>query len=316
MGKIFLNLSVVLLVAGRVFAADATPTNPVTKDDAILSQQVINAYKSVQEQQEATMRAVQQAREEAAANARKQTEALEARLQRLEQTVNDTAAEQRDRDGSSRRESRRFTLIMFGISAGAAVLAVLVIVAMLRAVVRRPAVMPVQPMPVGGLTGGETGLAALNPAQESNARLRASLERLEQRLGELETSAQLPASPTAEAATLSQQVEQISSRVALLLGKGEALLNLQQVDTALACYDEVIALDPTNAEAFVKKGAALEKLGQLDDAIVCYDKAIALDTSMTMAYLCKGGVFNRLERHAEAVQCYEQALRAQQQLRV
>jgi tetratricopeptide (TPR) repeat protein len=102
------------------------------------------------------------------------------------------------------------------------------------------------------------------------------------------------------------------AKLALLLGKGQALLNLQQADTALACFDEVIALDSTNPEAFVKKGMALERLGKLDEAIDCYDRAIALDDSMTMAYLSKGGVFNRLERYGEALQCYEQALRAQQ----
>ncbi|MGD0652613.1 MAG: tetratricopeptide repeat protein [Verrucomicrobiia bacterium] len=89
-----------------------------------------------------------------------------------------------------------------------------------------------------------------------------------------------------------------------------------ETDTALACFDEVIAIDPTNAEAFVKKGTVLEKLGKLDEAIDCYDRAIALDTSMTMAYLCKGGAFNRLERYGEALQCYEQALRAQQKIDV
>jgi tetratricopeptide (TPR) repeat protein len=168
---------------------------------------------------------------------------------------------------------------------------------------RRPATVTMQPlggpMPVGQLAGGETGLANLDPAQQSNARLKSSLDRLEQRLTDLETTA--PPSPD------------VAGRMQLLLGKGQALVNLQQTDTALACFDEAIALDPTNAEAFVRKGAVLEKLERLDEAIQCYDKAIALDTSMTMAYLGKGGVFNRLERYSEAVQCYEQALRAQQQ---
>ncbi len=102
------------------------------------------------------------------------------------------------------------------------------------------------------------------------------------------------------------------ARVALLLGKGQAHLNLQQADMALKCFNEVLELEPTNAEASVKKGMALEKLGSLDEAIECYDRAIALDNTMTMAYLSKGGVFNRLERYGEALQCYEQALRAQQ----
>ena len=125
---------------------------------------------------------------------------------------------------------------------------------------------------------------------------------------ELKESAELE---TAATHVRNERAER-DARIALLLGKGQALLNLQQADTALTCFDEVIALDSTNAEAFVKKGMALERLGKLDEAIDCYDRAIALDESMTMAYLSKGGVFNRLERYGEALQCYEQALRAQQ----
>ena len=119
------------------------------------------------------------------------------------------------------------------------------------------------------------------------------------------------AEPEPAAVRMKSERAERDARIALLLGKGQALLNLQQADNALACFDEVITLDPTNAEAFVRKGIALERLGRLDEAIDSYDRAIALDDSMTMAYLSKGGVFNRLERYGEALQCYEQALRVQ-----
>jgi len=207
------------------------------------------------------------------------------------------------------------------------------------------------PMTPTALGPGDTQIIPLNRVEQSTARFLSTIERLEKRIHELEGSAEpdpstvsrtapVVAEPepkkTAEPlrATVEPNVElgeartstepepaaargkteraERDARVSLLLGKGQALLNLQQADNALACFDEVITLDSTNAEAFVKKGVALERLARLDEAIDSYDQAIALDDSMTMAYLSKGGVFNRLERYGEALQCYEQALRAQQ----
>jgi len=299
-------------IVSAVFAGTVAVAQTNTEEEAIWSQNVINAYKSIQEQHAVTMRAVQQAREEAAANAKRQADALEARLNQLEQTVTQTAAEQRDREVATRADSHKFTLTVVGVCAGAGLLGLLVVAMFIVRAVQRRQAGAFGMQPVSPLGGGETGLAQLDPAQQSSARLRSSLDRLEQQLSTLEDGS--PATPAINGGTVAQQITDLSSRVALLLGKGQALLNLQQVDTALGCFDEIIALDPNNAEAFVKKGAALEKLGRLDEAIECYDKAIVIDQSLTMAYLCKGGVFNRLERYGEAVQCYEQALRAQQHL--
>src|SRR5207247_9265364 len=72
--------------------------------------------------------------------------------------------------------------------------------------------------------------------------------------------------------------------IALLLGKGQSLLHLDQTEEAIACFNEVLALDPQHTEALVKKGTALEKIKRLEDAIECYDRAIAVDDSMTLAY--------------------------------
>jgi tetratricopeptide (TPR) repeat protein len=103
-----------------------------------------------------------------------------------------------------------------------------------------------------------------------------------------------------------------AARITMLLGKGQSLLNLDQAEEALGCFDQVLALDPSHPEALVKKGAALERLRKLEEAIACYDRAIAANGSLTVAYLYKGGLFNRMERFSEALECYEQALRTQE----
>src|SRR4029077_1566243 len=98
------------------------------------------------------------------------------------------------------------------------------------------------------------GVVQTHPAKQSRSRSRASLSRLEHRLEELESTAPEGDPKPSEQ---SRPAIEVAGRVALLLGKGQALLNLQQADTALTCFEEAIQFDSTNAEAFVKKGTAL-----------------------------------------------------------
>ncbi|HXG46288.1 MAG TPA: tetratricopeptide repeat protein [Methylomirabilota bacterium] len=106
-----------------------------------------------------------------------------------------------------------------------------------------------------------------------------------------------------------------ASEVAMLIGKGQALMNLDEVEEALNCFDRALALAPDNADALVKRGLALEKLQNWELAAETYSRAIALDDTLTVAYLYKGGVCNRLQRYREAIDCYEEALRAEKRRR-
>ncbi len=106
-----------------------------------------------------------------------------------------------------------------------------------------------------------------------------------------------------------------ASRATLLLGKGQALLNLDAAEQALRCFEEVLSLEPTNSEALVKKGMALEKLQDWEQALESYNRAIAADGSLTVAYLYRGGVCNRLQRYREALESYEQALQTEKKSR-
>ncbi len=103
--------------------------------------------------------------------------------------------------------------------------------------------------------------------------------------------------------------EEQASHLSLLIGKGQALLNLGQAEEALNCFDQAAALDPNNAGTFVKRGIALEKLQRTEEALMSYNRAISADSSMTLAYLYKGSVCNRLQRFHDALECYEKALK-------
>ena len=317
------------------------------------AQHVVQSYQQIQEEQRSMLVGIEQARQDAAAaahaaeqarqdaeaSAKRNSDEVEARLNRIEQSV--TA--QREHEIETVRLSQRSTLITVGIFASLGFLGtIFFVVFLLRIMNRRTETLITQftgqmlgtGFTPAALAAGDTHVVSVNRVEQSTARFVNTIERLEKRIHELEgTSEPMPdaeqpelrkpadapiephaETPELDAAVTRAKTEKVErdARIALLLGKGQALLNLSQADTALVCFDEVIALDSTIAEAFVKKGMALEKLGNLDGAIDCYDRAIALDNSMTMAYLNKGGVFNRLERYGEALQCYEQALRAQQ----
>lgn len=296
------------------------------------SQQALRSYLQLQEQLHAALLAIERGREDAEAAAKRNAETVAARLKLIEQAI----TLQREREMESIQSSNRFLLIVAGIFAGAGFLALLLTsLFQLRAMNRLAEIAATFPAGHGlgqshsaVLSAGDSHLVT---AEQSSTRLLGVIERLEKRVLELEHTAHTPAvtgevaqqngvpkvtgaepHPIASEATAHDPHAKPLDRIPVMLGKGQALLNLDQTENALACFEEVIALDPNNAEALVKKGTALERLKRLEEAIQCYDRAIAMNQSMTLAYLYKGGVYNQMERFNEALECYEQALRTQE----
>jgi tetratricopeptide (TPR) repeat protein len=158
--------------------------------------------------------------------------------------------------------------------------------------------------------------------QQSNVRLASLVQHLEKRIAELEQTAALPVKEVVISASeeipakpeLEAQVapREITPQVSQLLERGQAHLNNDRPEDAIACFDEILATEPNNADALVKKGTALEKMRQTQEALECYDRAIAADNTLTIAYLHKGGLCSRLEKYGEAMECYERALHTQE----
>jgi len=169
------------------------------------------------------------------------------------------------------------------------------------------------PAPRGGeLVSGALG-AGHQQVELVNASLLSAIDRLEKRVGEMESAAAGTHTTTNGHKQIAAPVA--NTRVTTILGKGQALLNLDQPEEALEQFKEALSIDPKNVEAWIKKGTALERLQRIDEAIAAYDQAIAMDTSTATAYLFKAGVYNRQKKYAEALQCYEKALSAQQKSR-
>ena len=138
---------------------------------------------------------------------------------------------------------------------------------------------------------------------------------LEKRILSMEQTGARPLAPANGSATNAHAAEPANEgadHIANLLADGQALLDANKPEHAIARFNDVLSVEPNHTDALVKKGAALERLERLDEAIECYDRAIAQDESLTVAYLQKGGLLNRLARYDEALQCYERALRTQE----
>ena len=317
-----------LLFTGSVARLQAQETNvPATADTRSQdpsNAEALRSYLQLQEQLHATQLALERNRQEAETLAARNAEAVAARLQLIEQAV----STQRTRELEAVQSTNRLLLIVAGSFAGVGFIAMLLTAYLQWRAVNRLSEFGALlagagrlALPAPGQT--EPHLVSSGAAEQANTRLFGALNRLEHRIHELEHTGQIPLAdkptrgaavqpPTQITAPDSNGAEASQSHVALLLAKGQSLLSLDKASEALACYDEILALEPNHPEALVKKGLALEQMRKIDDAIVCYDRAIAADGSLTIAYLQKGGLFNRLERYDEALQCYEQALRTQE----
>ena len=314
---------------------EATPPKAAAETPAE-AQQALRAYLQLQEKLHETALSVEKSRKETEAaieKSRKETQAaieknaeiLAARLNGVESAV----SLQRQKEAEMAGKASRFALIV-ALCLGSLGLLVMVLTGWFLMKTARQfstiaamsaSTVPVLPAPMPtALLADSSGLLRPTAADESGLKLLGAIERLEKRIHDIEHAtpgAQRAIADGAEATHGNGQPESAEApQVALLMGKGQSLLHLDQADQAVACFDEILALEPNNTEALVKKGAALEKLKRLEDAVQCYDRAIAVDDSMTLAYLYKGGVFNQLERFSEALQCYEKALRTQQRVAV
>jgi tetratricopeptide (TPR) repeat protein len=104
------------------------------------------------------------------------------------------------------------------------------------------------------------------------------------------------------------EAQPASSKAAVLLAKGEILLDMERLQEAVNVFTEALTLDASNAEAYLKKGIALERMNRLELALRCYDEAVRLNPKRSFAYVHKARVLAALHRYDEALSVYDLAL--------
>jgi tetratricopeptide (TPR) repeat protein len=307
-----------LFLAAPIFAAETNFISAPAVSD-LVTQSMVNGYLQIQAQLHDAQLAIEKNREEAVAAAKQNADEIAARLQKLE----DNLAAQRAADNEMAQKNQQMTL-MLAVAFGLIVVAAVLFMAYLQwRAVARLVELSARRSPEFSFGGNAAPLMSNAAVEQSNARLSGAVDLLQKRILELEQSIRAPLAENVQAATNGLHKDAGSKNgvsaaddrdecVANLLTEGQSLLDAQQPDKALECFEVALGLEPDHAEALVKKGGALGKMGRTDEAIACYDRAIAADETLTIAHLHKGGLFNRLARYDEALQCYEQALRTQE----
>ena len=81
------------------------------------------------------------------------------------------------------------------------------------------------------------------------------------------------------------------------------------IEEARAEYEEAIRLDPQNPEAYYGRGNAELQLGQLDLALQDFDEAIRLDPNHAMAHANRAGVYLVTGKFDLSIEGYGEAIR-------
>src|SRR5882724_1331656 len=287
----FLKIFAICLVAffaTQIFAAE---TNSVsTNTDA-----VANSLVQLQAQLHAAQLQIEQSREENSTLSQSNSDAMNARIAQLEQTI----SVQRASDAETARRTQQFTLFLAG-GFGLAGLAIMLLMGYFQwRAFSQLAQISSHHAAMIEMGEGVHQLAAPGRAtvETSNTRLLDVVGRLEKRILELESGGRLLAGPSAKSNDL--------------LAEGQKFLEANEPQKALECFEKSLSAQPQNAEALVKKASALEKLGRTDEALAFCDRAISADASLVTAYLHKGGLLNKLARYEESLKCYEQAMLVQ-----
>lgn len=314
----------------------AAPAEPPVVTSAVPTvdwEPIVQAMQLMIDQQKLALQSMDQARADTVARSKRESDATAERMAKLQEAIE----AQRTHEAAT---INRMNRLVVGVAAGFAgtgfVVMVLTAWFFMRTMNRVAEINANIQSQLLALPHSQPHLVGSGSThQPGNQRLLGALEQLERRIRELEHTAApasgntgngfanaggpshgTPVSAEPELVDLEPTDEEPTPSIGALMAKGQTLLNLDDAEQALECFNAVLKKEPRNADALLKKGTALERLRRMQEALDAYDAALQEDDSLTMAYLAKGGICNKLERYAEALECYERALRVQQQATV
>lgn len=90
--------------------------------------------------------------------------------------------------------------------------------------------------------------------------------------------------------------------------KGFTFMELAKYEEAIKCFQEVIALDPRQQEAYNNIGVCLANLGRVEAAVDFTEQAVALKPEYPEAWSNLGGLYERLQRYDEGIRACNRAI--------
>ncbi len=95
----------------------------------------------------------------------------------------------------------------------------------------------------------------------------------------------------------------------LLVNAGRAMSNIGNHKVALQCFEDSIALNPVNTNAFLNLGDLLVKCGNYQDSCAAYSGAIMLDPENAQAWFVLGNSLYYSGKTGDAILALKQALK-------
>jgi tetratricopeptide (TPR) repeat protein len=122
-----------------------------------------------------------------------------------------------------------------------------------------------------------------------------------------ETRAVTPILPGQKDATPSTELS-LMSKEDWWNSMGLALVELEQYEEALTCYDRGLEIAPRNLTLWTNKGMALLRLGRYKEALVWYDHGLVFAPHDCGLWMSRSSVLYMLKRYEEALVALEEAL--------
>jgi tetratricopeptide (TPR) repeat protein len=92
------------------------------------------------------------------------------------------------------------------------------------------------------------------------------------------------------------------------LDRGLQQANIGDLDSAIASWDEALALEPDLAEAWQHRGGALGNLGRLEESLTSFEKVLLLNPENQQAWFSRGLVLEAMGNMEDAIACYQKTL--------
>ncbi|HEY9761787.1 MAG TPA: tetratricopeptide repeat protein [Trichocoleus sp.] len=93
--------------------------------------------------------------------------------------------------------------------------------------------------------------------------------------------------------------------------RGDELFNQNRYQEAIAAYEKVLQLQPSQDQIWFKQGLALEALGNCEAAVMAYDRVLQLRPQDYLAWLKRAKALEALNRLEGALAAYDEVLRLQ-----
>lgn len=112
--------------------------------------------------------------------------------------------------------------------------------------------------------------------------------------------------------TLKKAVEKFPSRIPTLLKFSEYYFILKQYDSSLSTINEIVKLDPQNADAYFMLGMNFREMGDTDKALNSLQRAVEIDADMVDAWILLGDIHEQKGQEI-ALKYYQNAVESNPQ---